>query len=279
MAGTASTVSNWLLLEHAGPWGRHPLHDARLTEGLGRQLDHLQHRHRVRILLIRRTDRRRDAGVTVFAIHSGPDDPWIERTALASIDDAVGLDLERLGHGDRPGFRPSTGPVFVICTHGRRDPCCAERGRPLAQAVDRAFGEQTWEGTHIGGDRFAANMVAFPHGLYFGRLGERSGVDAARAYVQGHIDLEHLRGRSCRPMDVQAAEQFLRERLHATGIDDIRIDGWERMGTRTIVRAIASGAVHDVVIERGTGDPHRLTCHSDDAEAPATYALVSIEPA
>ena len=86
MAGTASTVSNWLLLEHAGPWGRHALHDARLPEGLGRELDHLQRRHRVRILLIRRPDRRTQDGVTVFAIHSGPDEPWIERTVLDSIE-------------------------------------------------------------------------------------------------------------------------------------------------------------------------------------------------
>ena len=85
MAGTASTVSNWLLLEHAGPWGRHALHDARLPQDLGRELDHLQRRHRVRILLIRRPDRRTQDGVTVFAIHSGPDEPWIEHTVLDSI--------------------------------------------------------------------------------------------------------------------------------------------------------------------------------------------------
>ena len=186
MAGTASTVSNWLLLEHGGPWGRHALHDARLPEGLGRELDHLQRRHRVRILLIRRPDRRTQDGVTVFAVHSGPDEPWIERTVLDSIDQAAGLDLERLGHAERPGFEPSPDPLFVVCTHGRRDPCCAELGRPLARAVGSAFSDATWEGTHIGGDRFAGNMVAFPHGLYFGRLDERSGVEAASAYARGH---------------------------------------------------------------------------------------------
>ncbi len=105
MAGTASTVSNWLLLEHAGPWGRHALHDARLPQDLGRELDHLQRRHRVRILLIRRPDRRTQGGVTVFAIHSGPDEPWIEHTVLDSIGEAAGLDLERLGHAETARFR------------------------------------------------------------------------------------------------------------------------------------------------------------------------------
>ena len=185
----------------------------------------------MRILLIRRPDRRTQDGVTVFAIHSGPDEPWIERTVLDSIDQAAGLDLERLGHAERPGFEPSPDPLFVVCTHGRRDPCCAELGRPLARAVGSAFSDATWEGTHIGGDRFAGNMVAFPHGLYFGRLDERSGVEAASAYARGTIDLDHLRGRSCRPMDVQAAELFLRQRLDATGVDDVTIEGWGRQAS------------------------------------------------
>jgi hypothetical protein len=277
LVGTASTVSNWLLLEHAGPWGRHALRDARLPEGLGRELDHLQRRHRVRILLIRRPDRRTEGGVTVFAIHSGPDEPWIERTVLASIDEAAGLDLERLGHSERPGFEPSSVPLFVVCTHGRRDPCCAELGRPLARAVGGAFGDATWEGTHIGGDRFAGNMVAFPHGLYFGRLDERTGVDAATAYTRGTIDLEHLRGRSCRPMDVQAAELFMRQRLDATGVEDVTIERWRRRGDLTTVRASAPDGSYDVVIERGTGDAHLLTCHSEHAEPSASFALVSVE--
>ena len=38
LAGTASTIRYWLLIEHAGPWGRDGLLDARLPEGVGRAL-------------------------------------------------------------------------------------------------------------------------------------------------------------------------------------------------------------------------------------------------
>ena len=38
MAGTASTVGSWLLLEDPGPWGRDALLDARLPERLGLEL-------------------------------------------------------------------------------------------------------------------------------------------------------------------------------------------------------------------------------------------------
>ena len=278
MGGTASTVSNWLMLEHAGPWGRRGLDDARLTEGLGRQLRHLERRHRVRVLLIRRPDRMSAGGVTVFAAHTGPDEAWIERTVLGVIDDAVDLDLERLGHGRRPGLEPHESSVFAVCTHGRRDPCCAELGRPLARAIGVEHPDQTWESTHVGGDRFAGNLVAFPHGLYFGRLDPAAGVQAASTYLDGRIDLDHLRGRSCYPMDVQSAEGFLRVRLDATGIDDVRVEVATRDGPRTAVRAVCSGSSFEIVVERVNGEPHRLTCHSEEPEPSQAFSLVSIDP-
>ena len=36
----------------------------------------------------------------------------------------------------RPG-RSSTGPLYGVCTHGRHDACCAERGRPVCAALTR----------------------------------------------------------------------------------------------------------------------------------------------
>ena len=35
LAGTATHVRTWLLLEHSGPWGNDALLDARLPDGLG----------------------------------------------------------------------------------------------------------------------------------------------------------------------------------------------------------------------------------------------------
>jgi hypothetical protein len=48
--------------------------------------------------------------------------------------------------------------------------------------------------------------VAFPHGIYFGRVGQEDGERVARAYLGGRLVLDHLRGRSCFPMAAQAAE-------------------------------------------------------------------------
>ena len=280
LAGTASTVRSWLLLEHAGPWGHDAPADARLPEGLGAELTSRCRAAGVRPLLIRRAPGlSTTVGVTCFAVRSGPQAPWIEAAKLDAFADALGLDLAALGRGERLGLEPHDRPVVLVCTHGRRDVCCAERGRPLAQALSRAYGEETWESTHIGGDRFAGNLLAFPHGLYFGRVRPAEAAGVAGAYLDGQLALEHLRGRSCYPMAVQAAEIGLREREGLEGIDDVELEGAARDGD--LVTATFSTPAERVTVTlfvEATA-PHFLTCRSRREEAAPAYRLVSIEGA
>jgi hypothetical protein len=173
----------------------------------------------------------------------------------------------------------SRGSLFAICTHGRRDPCCAERGRPLASALSKTFPDETWESTHIGGDRFAANMVAFPHGFYFGRVGPDEGADIAAAYVAGTLEIEHFRGRSCRPIDVQAAERYLRARDALFGIDDVTVVDVSRAGPQTSTTFRTPMGLRKVEIHRALGPEERLTCHSDALKRPPAFVLRGIETA
>ncbi len=164
--------------------------------------------------------------------------------------------------------------LFAVCTHGRRDPCCAERGRPLASALSQAYPDQTWESTHIGGDRFAGNMIAFPHGFYFGRVEPASGVDIAAGYLDGRIDLEHLRGRCCRPIDVQAAEHLLRAAHDLTGVDDVAVDDVVRMDADTSTTFRTPLGRYRIAVRRTLGPPEQLTCHSETTERPPRFELL-----
>jgi sucrase/ferredoxin-like protein len=277
LIGTASTITNWLLVEHPSPWGEKALQHARLPDGVGDVLRRRERELTIRVLLIRRHGRGTDARRSCFAIHTGPDRPWIERADLDDVRDVATLDLDGLGLGVSVGLTPVDGALFAICTHGRRDPCCAERGRPLASALSNAFPEQTWESTHIGGDRFAANMIAFPHGYYFGRLDPVRGVELATGYVDGTVDLEHLRGRSCRPTDVQAAEHFLRARDALTGIDDVTVVAVSRDGGETLTMFRTPLGSRRVGVQRKPGPEERLTCHSDALRRPPRFELLRIE--
>jgi hypothetical protein len=280
MLGTASTVRNWLLLEHDGPWGAQPLQDGRLPGGVGEHLLGASTAAGVRVLMIRRVDRRSGGSTMCFAIHSGPDEPWIERIELARFENASAIDLDRLGQGRRLGRGElHGGALFLVCTHGRRDPCCAERGRPLADAMSAVFPAETWEASHIGGDRFAGNLLAFPHGIYFGRVEPMDGPAVARAYLEGRLDPAHLRGRSCWPMRVQAAEHFLRERLGLDRIEDVEVRNAAPVADGFAARFRTIAGRFEVRIAQETApDAVRLTCHSRVEEQAPVYRLLSIEP-
>jgi hypothetical protein len=280
LAGTASTVRSWLLLEHAGPWGRDAPADTRMPEGLGAELERRCRVAGVRPLLIRRApSTQTTAGVTCFAVRSGPNTPWVETTTLGEIGDALELDLGALGRGERLGLEPRERALFLVCTHGRRDVCCAERGRPLAEALTRAYPDETWESTHIGGDRFAGNLLAFPHGLYFGRVRPKEGPKVASAYLDGRLALEHLRGRSCYPFAVQAAEIALREREGFDGIDDVALEHAERDGDVLTATFSTPTGRRTVTLNVEASPPHFLTCQSLREEAAPAYRLVSIDQA
>jgi hypothetical protein len=275
--GTASTVGHWLLIEHGGPWGKRPLLDARLPRRIASELRRVDRSLGVRVLLIRRRTSSPGTGTSCFAIRSGPGECWIQRATLGRLSDVMDLDLLALSRGRDPGLDPVSEPLFLVCTHGRRDPCCAERGRPLARALTEADPEATWESTHVGGDRFAGNMVAFPHGLYFGRVKPVEARAVAHSYRRAQIDLAHFRGRSCDPMMVQAGEHFLRENLELVGIDDVRPVGVRRHGAQVTVRFETQTGVLDVSLERRRTEPRRLTCHAVVPLSAPSYRLLAIE--
>ena len=262
LAGTASTVRSFLLLEHAGPWGADALRDARLPDGLGAHLTEQARRHRVRVLLVRRHGRRDDGvGTRVFAARVAGPDSWLEAATLDSVDDVRDLDLAALGAGRSTGLETYAGPLLAVCTHGRHDACCAERGRPLAAALSASrHADGVWECSHVGGDRFAGNLLVLPRGLYYGRLDPDAALAVADAVADGRLELDHLRGRSDLAMPVQAAEVAVRRRLGLTGLDDVRPTSARTAGDLTSVVLDAGGRSATVRVRRLLGPPQRLTC-------------------
>ena len=84
--------------------------------------------------------------------------------------------------------------------------------------------DQTWEIGHIGGHRFAATFLAFPHGLAFGRVPAAAGPEIVAALERGEIALEHLRGRSGDPSAVQAADVLVRRELGLRALDALAVE-------------------------------------------------------
>jgi hypothetical protein len=167
---------------------------------------------------------------------------------------------------------PLDTPLFAVCTHGKRDRCCARYGRPLYDAVsDQIDPEWVWQCTHVGGDRFAGNLVCFPEGLYFGRVGLGDVWPLLDDYLSGRIYVDRYRGRCAYPMPVQAAERELRINLGLTGLDDLQLVGVEQIGGTWGVSFDAAGERHELEVEAVEGELAYLTCDANRPQRPRHY--------
>ncbi|WKN48228.1 sucrase ferredoxin [Nocardioides sp. Arc9.136] len=283
-AGTASTVRAFLLLEHAGPWGVDALRDARLPDGLGARIAAAAAAARVRPLLVRRPALTRDAGsgLRVFAASCLPQGTRLEAGTLADPHEVLDLDLASLRGGGSSGLDPHDGTVLAVCTHGRHDACCAELGRPVAAALAAVHPEETWEVSHIGGDRYAGNLLLLPDGLYYGRLDPAAALAVAAASTRGHLELDHLRGRTAYPMPVQAAEVALRRHLGETRRDAVRWVDRSVGGSATnrVTNAVfeVAGGVWSVRVRTVEGPPARLTCRATRENPTPRHEVEAVTP-
>jgi hypothetical protein len=266
VAASAPKARRFLLLEQSGPWrGRNAVTHSDLDEGLGRELLAYADQTDVKVHLIRRSPRRaRHERRVCFVADTRRDDPWIARYELTDPREVLELDL------GEPEVRWQH-PVYAICTHGKRDPCCARRGRPLARALRAARPEQTWEIGHIGGHRFAATFLAFPHGLSFGRVPAAAGPRIVAGLEAGELALEHLRGRAGDPWAIQAADVLVRRRLGLRAIDDVAVESID--GDAVTLRT-AGGRVRAVVAHREAA-PRPISCGDEPEPVPA-YALADL---
>jgi hypothetical protein len=277
--GTASTVRAFLLVENSGPWGVEALHDARLPAAVKSGLRTRAARTGVRVLLIRRHGSGRTATAPrVFAAYADADGPWMETTTVTAPEELLDLDLAALGRGASPGLTPTGSPVFCVCTHGRHDTCCAELGRPTASALARSHPEHSWDVSHIGGDRFAANVLVLPDGLYYGRVSPADAPRLAARHLDGHLDLELLRGRSAFGFSVQVAEVAARRAAGETRLGAVRLVAATRSGADTAVVLDVAGRAYDVLVRRSEGPEEQLTCRARRTNPVPTLEVVHVRP-
>lgn len=197
---------------------------------------------------------RMTSGISFFIVHSREAGPTIHEFTVQSYEDILDLDIQAVLDDDeqyRPNRREE--PLYLICTNGKRDPCCAKFGMPVYAAMLAQAGDQVWQSSHVGGHRFAANLVCFPHGLYFGRLTPGKVKQVLDRYRQGEIHLDFYRGRACYPEEVQAAEYHLRRETGELGLDTFTFQEIEQQGENTWLvrfREVDSGRQHQTRILR-----------------------------
>jgi hypothetical protein len=277
--GTASRARRWVLLEQPGAWGHDVLEVSDLPGPVSAHLRATAATLPARVLLLRRSggDVRPGTQRTLYAGVSTPSGGWLERIELDHVDDVLGVDLQGLTVGGSVGGERIVEPLYLVCTNGKHDPCCAEYGLPVARALGAVVPGRVWECSHVGGDRFAGNLVCLPDGVFYGHLDPPSARDVVAAHEDGRVLLERWRGRSSLPFAAQAAEALVRDQL---GID--RLDGLQ------VTRVVSDGPRHLVHLTRPhgrdltavvaadrSGPARPLTCAGPPAVAPS-YRLEAL---
>jgi hypothetical protein len=280
-SATASRIDGWILLEYRGMWDRDVLGRSLLSDGLKAHLREQLHALRPSRLLFLRKPERRSYGRRYVSF--GTSRPGAERFFRLEVDHLEELrDFDFAGAlaGDDPPGVPVDHPLLVVCTHGKRDRCCAKHGQPLYDALRHEMeSDWVWQSTHVGGDRFAGNVVVFPEALYYGRV-EPGDVGALlEAHAGGRIDPERYRGRAAYTFPVQAAEQGIREAEGLLGIRDLAFVGCRPRGEdawRVRFRGPDDTLFEADVAAEVADEPVYLTCGAAEPSRPRHFGAAAI---
>jgi len=172
LPGTAKPGSVYVLFEWPEAWPRDVMGDAALGEELTAKLAPMLEAHDATLLLIRHPTRegRNISDHHLYLVFA--DEAVTEVKHVDSPDELLELDLSGPG---RNGAERRERPLLLICTHAKRDRCCAVKGRPMVNELHarHPFGpgnDMVWETSHIKGHRFAPTMLLMPWAYSFGRM-------------------------------------------------------------------------------------------------------------
>lgn len=226
MLGTAEQVDAWLLLEYKPSWPGKAITEGGLTAETQAWLVRTEAQFaqlglRLRPQLVRQPEL--DHDVTRLLLSAGGQ---TFEFSGSGYDFLLDLDLAALVQTRllRGPSNPVAAPRYFVCTNGKRDICCARFGLPLYQRLRALVGNRVWQVTHLGGHRFAPNVLVTPQNVMYGRVQPEQAEAFVEQVEQRLIDFTHLRGRTKYPKVVQAAEGMLARQdlrlLHVAGGGD-----------------------------------------------------------
>ncbi len=237
MCGTANVVDVWLLLVYRPGWGAKALPESDLAvatqDWIETSIDLFTQRGlRVRTQLIRQPELQGDDVRLLIGYGAR-----LLEFRGRGYDFLQSLDLSGVVDGDLPnGSEILQGPRYFVCTNGQRDLCCARFGLPVYTSLRERVGDRAWQVSHLGGHRFAPNVLVLPQGVLYGRVHLDALVEFTDRVESGALSFPHVRGRSVYPTHVQAAEAL----SGLAGLSLLHVAGDESAATVTFATKDAS---------------------------------------
>ena len=279
LPGTTPRVDVWFLLEYRGAWSDNAFVSSKIPEMVKTRInDCLNSIPNSRLQLIKKHDNIKDI-VKFYICVSDEKDPKLFEFDLKDYEELLDLDLEAIPSGESNLCKE---PIFLVCTNGEYDKCCGKYGVPVyMEAVKHENGFTIWQTTHLGGHRFAANVLFLPYGIYYGRVRETNVPRLVDDSLKLKIRLEHYRGRSCYSKDVQAAEYFLRRKTGVNRVSAFRFKEFKNPDRENSIAefvSLSDNRSHLVHIQRDKEAFMNYTSCKDGEKSPVTqYRFVEIK--
>ena len=275
MLGTAFPAARLLLVEQPFPWGPQGLRTSHFDAATALALEARARTEGVRVQAIRPLGRRPERATRRWATVD-------TRAGAGSVrwgefrDDVELLDLAL----DGSAGQPDPAPLYLVCTHGKHDPCCGQRGHAVAAALAACRPGQVWQASHLGGCRFAPSVLVLPLGLMYGRVPPAQASAFVAAAEAGEVVGDLLRGRIGVPPAAQAAIGFSHEHLALAHSTDVSLISTTPAadGATVRVRVDSPRGRYDVTVARERVDAAGLTCAARGPSWFVAHRPLAIEP-
>jgi hypothetical protein len=131
--------------------------------------------------------------INVFAINNQEGNPFINHLLVNSYLDLLDSNFETL-------FTEKTDigieSLYAVCTNGKKDKCCSKFGIQVFDAL-RNLDKDVWQCMHLGGDRFAPNILHLPYSHLFGHLNIEEVKELYESTRGNKIFIRRYRGACC----------------------------------------------------------------------------------
>ena len=188
-AGSAAPFADYLLVEVAPPWKEDVITSRRFPEGIKESVERARNAGYLDKLTALKPDpeysREGHLRMILFRRPPGRFFATYEREEyvaphgeIVPLIEALTVGPEKLSRFAR--YREDTSHLrdILVCTHGSRDVCCGKFGYPLYEELHQKYATgsevrrlRIWQTSHVGGHRFAPNLLDLPEGRYWGRMG------------------------------------------------------------------------------------------------------------
>ena len=155
--GTAVSIVNvWFLLEYSRPWRAKATEDNELPEAV-------QHGYKQKV------------GLSTAVFNSFAKQNPIQTLHALSHFPPQGVSIVFLSNNTKTYYKIDiasllaednafdsylwTEPLYLVCTNGKRDRCCARQGANFFRTLQPLAGASVWQTTHLGGHRFAPTLL------------------------------------------------------------------------------------------------------------------------